>query len=82
MSKFSCMVKVYLTGLFILVAAILFNLIASVLKVMSWYDFLTKVSEQGKKVFEQTSWLDFTWLFIFYPLLLGFTAWIAERFIK
>jgi len=74
--------KVYLSGLFILVAAIIFNMMASFIGLMSWYDFLTKISESGRKAFSQPGWLDYLWLMIGYPSLLGFSVLISERIFK
>ena len=76
------MIKVYFTGLFILVAAIVFNGIASALGLMSWYDFLSKLLESGKKAFLHPGWLDYLWLMIGYPFLLGISVLLSERFLK
>jgi hypothetical protein len=73
------MLKIYLTGLVILVAAILLNGIVARLGIMGWYEFLTKMTENGTSVFRETGPLDLIWLFLLYPTLLGGSAWIAEK---
>lgn len=76
------MVKTYLSGLIILIAAILFNVISGKLGITGWYDFLTGLAENGKKVFQSLNLLDLVWLFILYPFLLGITAIFSERILR
>jgi hypothetical protein len=37
----------------------------------SWYDFLELLNQQGMKTFSEIGILDYLWLFIGYPLILG-----------
>ena len=76
------MLKVYVTGLVILVSAILLNVISGVLGISGWYDFLTGLSREGKAIFRQLGPLDYAWLFFLYPILLGFSAVLADRLLK
>lgn len=65
------MLKIYIIGLFILIAAILLNALAARMGLVSWYDFLTRMTSEGRAVFADIRWLDYFWLFILYPFLLG-----------
>lgn len=63
-------IKIFIAGLIILVGAVLANFLAGLLGVTSWYDFLKKPKSAG--------FLDYLWLFIVYPLLLGLLAYLAS----
>lgn len=73
------MLKIYFTGLFILLAAIIFNILAGRLGFMSWYDFLNRMSAEGKSAFKSLRWFDYLWLFIAYPSLLGLSGRMAIK---
>ena len=73
------MAKTYLTGFFILIAAILFNGIIARLGITGWYEFLTGLSEKGSAVVSRLRIIDWLWLFVFYPLLLGLSAVLGEK---
>jgi hypothetical protein len=77
--------RTLLTGGVVLVAAIALNLAVQGLRIMGWYEFLTALSGEGASVFGRMRWIDPVWLFLLYPLLLGFSAragaWLAERLI-
>ena len=73
------MLKIYFTGIFILIAAIIFNMLAGRTGFMSWYEFLSKLSAEGRSAFSQVRWLDYLWLFILYPFLLGLSGWGANK---
>ena len=75
------MLKIYIGGLIILFAAILFNVVSSRFNIMGWYDFLTKLIAQGNSVFSQMKGIDYLWLFLFYPLLLGLTCRMAIKWL-
>jgi len=62
------MVRIYIIGLTILLVAIITNGGAKYLGVLTWYDFMKSFSEQSSKNF---SILNYLWLFIIYPLILG-----------
>jgi hypothetical protein len=55
--------KIFIVGWGLLVMAILFNVIAAWLKFPSWYDF----AKERKKY----TYLEYAWLFVMYPMLLG-----------
>jgi hypothetical protein len=65
------MLKLYLTGLAVLLTAILANVLAAQLHVLSWYDFITLLTKEGSAGWRQLRWQDALWLFVLYPLLLG-----------
>ena len=75
------MLKIYIVGLIILVAAIVFNVVSSRFNIMGWYDFLTKLVAQGNSTFFQMKLLDYLWLFLFYPFLLGLICKLAIKWI-
>lgn len=67
--------KTYLTGIGILVGAILINYLATALHLPNWYGFLQKTSLTG--FLEQAFRMPFfsaLWLLVGYPFVLGFLA--------
>lgn len=69
-------IKIYFTGIVILVVAIGANIIASYLGFKTWYDFL-----EGLGNGLSLSILDILWLFILYPLILGLSIELARMFL-
>lgn len=65
--------KITLYGYFLLILAIILNLISSITGLTNWYEFLKSDN------LASYSYLDFLWLFIFYPLLLGLAVWLAMK---
>ncbi len=65
------MLKLYLIGLSILIVAIIANVVASTLGLLSWYDTLTMFGKEGRSAFKQIRIIDWVWLIIIYPVLLG-----------
>jgi len=66
--------KALLYGYVLILSAIVLNLIASKLKIKSWYDFIKKP--------KQTSAVSYIWLFLIYPLSLGLAIVFAQQIIK
>lgn len=66
-------VIIFLVGLAILVAALLLNFIANKLGILTWYDFVSSPSK--------ARFIDYIWLFVLYPFLLGATAYAAVKFL-
>jgi len=62
---------IYLSGIIILLGAILLNLLASYAGLATWYDFL---KNPGKG-----SLFTYIWLFIIYPLGLGVLVYLAVK---
>lgn len=74
--------KIYLTGILILIGAIVINSLATALHLPNWYAFLQKTSLSG--FIEQAFRLPFfsaLWLLIGYPFILGFLAKTASDFV-
>jgi hypothetical protein len=67
-------VKAYIIGWVVLVAAILFNVVVQKLGIMGWYDFLNGLVSDGRGIFRRVRFIDHLWLWLLYPLLLGFSA--------
>ncbi|MFM7193560.1 MAG: hypothetical protein ACKOYP_02100, partial [Bacteroidota bacterium] len=74
LKKTDTMVKTYISGFIILIAAILMNGTIARLGITGWYEFLTGLSEKGSGMMAQLRIIDWLWLFLFYPLLLGLSA--------
>ena len=73
------MAKTYITGLIILFSAILLNGTIAKLGITGWYEFLTGLSEKGSALLPQLRIIDWLWLFLLYPLLLGGSALAGEK---
>jgi hypothetical protein len=70
--------KIYLAGLFVLVAAIGLNLLAGLLGLATWYSFLTSASQQGlPSALNGLKIWDYLFLFLLYPGLLGLSAFLV-----
>lgn len=65
------MLKVFLIGWVVLIVAIILNGVVQRLGIMGWYDFLNRLTSEGKIVLLQMRIIDYAWLFVIYPLLLG-----------
>lgn len=65
------MLKVYIIGMTVLLIAILANALAGILGVMSWYDAIVSLQKNGAASLKQWKLMDYAWLFIVYPLILG-----------
>ncbi|MCR9182660.1 MAG: hypothetical protein NXH73_07010 [Flavobacteriaceae bacterium] len=73
------MLKLYIIGLLILVTAILANVLASKLGLLSWYDFLNLLSDKGRDGFKEVGFFDYLWLLLLYPLALGLGYWFGIK---
>ena len=67
------LIKLYITGIVILVVAILANFLATQLGLKTWYAFL-EVMNSG----QSPNLKDGLWLFVFYPLFLGGSALLGQ----
>ncbi|MBR9846592.1 MAG: hypothetical protein GYB35_11070 [Algicola sp.] len=65
------MLKLYIIGVFILIIAIIANGLIVSIGLKSWYDFIELLSSDGLKAFSKLQILDYLWLFLGYPLILG-----------
>ena len=73
------MFKIYLIGTIILFTAIILNVIVQRFGIMGWYEFLTKLQGIGKITFSTMVLVDYLWLFVGYPLCLGFSRYLGEK---
>ena len=67
------LIKYYFIGLAILIIAILANFLATSLGLKTWYAFL-----EGWGNGNALKLKDGLWLFVFYPLILGFSVKLAN----
>jgi len=65
------MLKLYIIGLSILCVAIIANALILKTSLLSWYDLFQLLNEYGSAAFKKLGFLDYLWLFIGYPLILG-----------
>jgi hypothetical protein len=70
------LLKIYIIGLAILSIAIILNGMAAKIGVLSWYDYLKLIMD--KKSGTPIRWLDYAWLYIIYPFLLGVAYKLGE----
>ena len=64
--------KFLVTGYCILFTAILANIIADFLHILTWYHFLEKIINIGfKKTINSINIINAIWLFIIYPIVLS-----------
>ena len=74
---FLIMIRIYFIGLFILITAILANILAVKLQLKSWYDLINGLAN-SKSYWELITFKDSLWLFLVYPLVLGLGAVFAN----
>ena len=72
------MLKIYFLGLIVLMVAIILNGLVSKWGITGWYDFINQLLLQGKQVFRRLTIIDYTWLFLMYPFLLGVAAKLGD----
>lgn len=65
------MLRLYITGLLVLLVALAANALAYAIGAKTWYDFIGLLQQHGWQSFSKLSWKDILWLFLLYPLLLG-----------
>lgn len=73
------MIRLYCIGLSILMVAIIANGIAGKIGLKSWYDLFELLNKYGFEAFSKLKVLDWIWLFLVYPLILGFSYLIGEK---
>lgn len=73
------MLKIYIIGICILIIAIIANTLIVNIGLKSWYDFINLLSEHGSPAFSKLKILDYIWLFLAYPLVLGFGYLIGSK---
>lgn len=71
------LLKIFITGLVILISAIALNALIPRLGIMGWYEFLSRLAVPDGT--PGPGLIDLIWLFIGYPFLLGCSALLAEK---
>lgn len=79
MSSFSL---IFITGLIILIVAIILNILANFLHIETWYSFLMKIQELGFYKTISDYWKHLFFLLFIYPLCLGLSAYCVIMFFK
>lgn len=75
----SYLFSIFCAGGFLLGCAILVNAVIQVFGIMNWYDFLMSIKKRSLP--KRMTWMDVVWLFIGYPLVLGYVVYLSQNFI-
>ena len=75
----SYLFSIFCAGGFLLVCAILVNAVIQFFGIMNWYDFLMTIKKRSLP--KKMTWMDVVWLFIGYPLVLGYVVYLSQNFI-
>lgn len=75
----SYLFSIFCAGGFLLGCAILVNAVIQVFGIMNWYDFLMSIKKRSLP--KKMTWMDVVWLFIGYPLVLGYVVYLSQNFI-
>ena len=70
-------IKVILSGFFLLFFAIIINAIVQYLKIMTWYDFLMMLKNSSNSI--KIRMIDYIWLFVGYPFFLGLIIYFTSK---
>lgn len=73
------MLRLYIIGVFILIIAIIANLIVAKVGLSTWYDFGPQFFRKGFPIMKEVGILNCLWLFVFYPLVLAIGYIIGDR---
>ena len=76
-------VTIAASGYTILIGAIILNILATALGIMTWYGFLESATAHGFfGAIGHAGVISVVYLFVLYPLLLGWMAWGVIQWIK
>ncbi|SFO00302.1 hypothetical protein SAMN04487989_10910 [Bizionia echini] len=73
------MTRIYIIGLAILIIAIIANGMILKIGIKSWYGFIEMLGQNGFSAFKSLTLLDWVWLFIGYPFILGCGYIIGDK---
>jgi hypothetical protein len=73
------MLRLYFIGLFILIIAIIANVIVGKLGISTWYDFGSQFFSKGFPIMKEVGFVNCLWLFIIYPLVLSLGYVIGDK---
>lgn len=75
-------VNIFIVGLFILVGAVILNLLAGWIGLSTWYSFALSISNLGCSEAFKKEGFRLIWLFAAYPFLLGLIGYYATILLK
>ncbi len=75
----SYLFSIFCAGGFLLGCAILVNAVIQFFGIMNWYDFLMSIKKRSLP--KKMTWMDVVWLFIGYPLVLGYVVYLSQNLI-
>jgi len=73
------MLRFYIIGLFILLIAIIANVIIGKIGLSTWYDFGPDFFKKGFETMKEVGFYSCIWLFILYPLVLSLGYLIGDK---
>ena len=73
------MLRLYIIGVFILLIAIIANIIIGKIGLSTWYDFGPQFFKRGFVVMGEVGVISCIWLFVLYPIILGIGYLIGEK---
>ena len=73
------MLRLYIIGVFILLSAIIANVIIGKIGLSTWYDFGPQFFKNGFIAIKEVGLYSSIWLFILYPLVLSLAYLIADK---
>ena len=72
----------FLSGIVILIGAIIVNIVAKRLDMKTWFDFLESIAQKGLgSALSQLNVASVFYLFLIYPLALGFLVWLCVKWL-
>ena len=76
-------VTIAAAGYTILIGAIILNILATTFGIVTWYGFLESATAHGFfGAIRQSGIISVVYLFVLYPLLLGWMAWGVMRWMQ
>ena len=72
------LVSLFYAGAFLLICAIAVNAVITYFSIMNWYELLNHL--KNRKWPKKIKFIDIIWLFIGYPLTLGFVVYLSQKF--
>jgi hypothetical protein len=72
------LLRIYLVGLAVLIAAVALNLLSNLFGLATWYSFLNQIAQRGfVPAVQELKAYEILFLILIYPLLLGLTAYLT-----
>ena len=70
---------ILILGWVVLLAAICLNIVAKMIRLTTWYDFLLLIKDHKVKALKRISLVSYLFLFIIYPAILGLVAYYLVK---